>query len=347
MPMSTYLNMTNPKRRKNDFSDCPEILKEYLYYSETIRALSVRSVNGYYIDLRTFFRFLKRHKGFVSSDLDYNKINILDIDVSFVKNITKSDIYEFLHYVTNERENASASRARKLSSIKGFFKYCTIKRGYFIDDPCQGIEAPAQAKRLPKHLSLEESKELLNNGAQSDFPSRDYCILTLFLNCGMRLSELVGMDLSDCKDNTIRVIGKGNKERQIFLNTACMNALEAYRQDRFKMPNIADADKNALFLSKRTGRRLSPRRVQQIVERSLQAAGLSDKGYSVHKLRHTAATLMHQYGHVDMLALKEVLGHAHVSTTEIYTHLSMEELKEATDSNPLASVKASKQKNSD
>lgn len=344
--MSTYLNMNNPKRRKNDFSDCPEILKEYLYYSETIRSLSARSVNGYYIDLRTFFRFLKRHKRLVSDDLEFDKIPFSDVDITFVKQITKSDVYEYLHYVVNERDNSQATLARKMSSIKGFFKYCTIKRNYFLDDPCQGIEVPAQAKRLPKYLSLEESKELLSS-VQSDFPSRDYCMLTLFLNCGMRLSELVGMNLSDYKENEIRVIGKGNKERQIFLNAACIKALTEYLKDRMAMPNIDETDKNALFLSRKTGRRLSPRRVQQIVERSLASAGLGDKGYSTHKLRHTAATLMHQYGHVDMLALKEVLGHARVSTTEIYTHLSKEELKEATNSNPLASVTPNSKKKDD
>ena len=336
--MSTYLNMNNPERRKNDFSDCQEILKEYLYYSESILSLSVRSVNGYYIDLRTFFRFLKQHKGLVAPETKFDEIPFSDIDLEFVKNITKKDVFEYLHFVTMERNNSPVTRARKLSSIKGFFKYCTIKRNYFPDDPCQGVEMPAQPKRLPRYLSLDESEELLDS-VQSDFPVRDYCILMLFLNCGMRLSELVGIDLNDFKSATLRVIGKGNKERRLYLNTACVAAVEAYLAERMTMQNIKDSDKNAMFLSRKTGRRLSPRRVQQIVERNLAAAGLDGKGYSPHKLRHTAATLMHQYGHVDMLVLKEVLGHAHVSTTEIYTHLSQAELKEATDSNPLAKIK--------
>lgn len=334
--MSTYLNMSNPKRRQNDFSDLPQPVKEYLYYLETIRALSVRTVNGYAIDLRTFFRFIKMRRGLVADTEDPENIDLLDIDIPFVKSITKSDIYEFLHYTTNERSNAPATRARKLSSLKGFFKYCTQKSHYFPDDPCLDIDSPSQKKRLPKYLSLEESKELLGS-VQSDFTSRDYCILTLFLNCGMRLSELVGMDLNDWKENTIRVIGKGDKERQVYLNDACLQALQLYRRERDALPNIVD--KKALFLSRKTGRRLSPRRVQQIVERALQAAGLRDKGYSTHKLRHTAATLMHQYGNVDMLALKEILGHAHVSTTEIYTHLSQKELQDAANANPLADVK--------
>lgn len=338
--MSTYLNMSNPQTRKNDFSDCPEILKQYLYYLENIRALSARSVNGYAIDLRTFFRFMKWHRGMVDSDADFSKISITDIDDAFIKAVTKSDIYEFLHYVTNTRGNSPAARARKLSSIKGFYHYYA-QNNYLPDDPCKDIGIPTQKKRLPRYLSLTESKELLNS-VQSDFTARDYCILTLFLNCGMRLSELVGMNLRDCQEQNIRVVGKGNKERQVYLNQACLEALQQYRKERDALPHIVDRE--ALFLSKKTGRRLSPRRVQQIVERSLQEAGLSGKGYSTHKLRHTAATLMHQYGHVDMLALKEILGHEHVSTTEIYTHISQKELQEAAEANPLAAVKPSPKK---
>lgn len=336
--MSTYLNVNNPKKRRNDFSDCPEILKEYLYYLETIRALSIRTVNAYSIDLRTFFRFLKLFRGMVPDSLIFDEISLKGIDLDFVKKTTKSEIYEFLHFATNERENSAATRARKLSSVKGFFKYCTQKSNYFELDPCKDIETPFQKKRLPKYLSLDESKKLLEN-VESDFTSRDYCILTLFLNCGMRLSELVAMNLRDFQENTLRVIGKGNKERLVYLNEACQDALSAYCRERAALPNISDSEKDALFLSRKTGKRLSPRRVQQVVERALMEAGLKDKGYSVHKLRHTAATLMHQYGHVDMLALKEILGHEHVSTTEIYTHISQKELQDAADANPLASVK--------
>lgn len=338
--MSTYINMNNPNTRKNDFSDCPDILKEYLYYLESIRALSARTVNGYSIDLRIFFRFMKLHRGQVPSDISFEKINISDINLLFVKDITKSDVFEFLHFATNDRSNSAAARARKLSSIKGFFKYCTQKANYFPDDPTKDIGIPTQKKNLPKYLTLDESKELLSSTLSdqvSDFTSRDYCILTLFLNCGLRLSELVGINLQDCKDDLIRVTGKGSKERIVYLNTACIAALHKYRCERASLKKIIDTD--ALFISKQTGKRLSPRRVQQIVERDLTAAGLNGRGYSPHKLRHTAATLMHQYGHVDMLALKEILGHEHVSTTEIYTHLSQKELQEAADANPLASVK--------
>lgn len=342
--MSTYLNMSNPKTRKMDFSDCPPVLKEYFYYLETIRALSPRSINGYSIDLHTFFRFLLRSRGLADPAQDFQKIDISGIDVNFVKSITTSDIYEFLHYTVSDRSNAVSTRARKLSSLKGFFKYCTQKRNYFPDDPCKDIGIPTQKKRLPKYLTLQESQELLNN-VESDFTDRDYCILTFFLNCGMRLSELVGMNVNDRKDTVMRVVGKGDKERQIYLNDACINALDTYLAQRSALPNLAD--KEALFVSKKTGKRLSPRRVQQIVGRALAEAGLTGKGYSAHKLRHTAATLMHQYGNVDMLALKEILGHEHVSTTEIYTHISQKELQDAAEANPLSNLERKPAKKSE
>jgi site-specific recombinase XerD len=257
------------------------------------------------------------------------------LDIEFIQKINKAEIYEFLYYVTRERENVSATRARKLSSLKGFFRYMTNKTGLLAHNPVDDIESPAQKKRLPKYLSLDESIELLNN-IQSDFRERDYLILTLLLNCGLRLSELVGINVTDIKDNTLRVLGKGNKERIVYLNAACRRATDSLIAARRVLPNLRDM---ALFVSKRTGRRLSGRRVQQIVSSCLQAAGLAGKGYSVHKLRHTAATLLYRHGHVDLLSLKEILGHADVSTTEIYTHLDSAQLKEAADASPLAKIK--------
>lgn len=336
--MSTYINPVNPAKH-SDYKDCPAPVQDYLRYSETIRGLSPRTVNGYYIDLRTFFKFLVLNRGLVASDTELSKIAINELDIAFIKSITKEEVYDFLYYVTRERENSSASRARKLSSLKGFFKYLTIKTGQLERSPVDDIESPAQKKRLPKYLTLDESIDLLNN-IQSDFYERDYCIITLFLNCGMRLVELVGLDVSDLHGETMRVVGKGNKERTVYLNAACQAALENMLAERLKMPNLKD--KSALFVSKKTGKRLSARRVQQIVNGCLESAGLSGKGYSVHKLRHTAATLMYQHGNVDLLALKEILGHADVSTTEIYTHLNSARLKEAADASPLAGVKQPK-----
>lgn len=335
--MSTYINPQKPNKTA-DFRDCPKLAVDYLNYTLTIRGLSPRSVNGYYIDLRTFFKFLVMHRGLAPADAIFEKIKIDDLDLEFIQQVNKAEIYEFLYYVTRERENAAATRARKLSSLKGFFKYLTSKTNQLQQNPTDDIEGPSQKKRLPKYLSLEESIELLNN-IQSDFPERDYCIITLFLNCGMRLSELVGINVTDIKDDSLRVVGKGNKERIVYLNEACQQAINSLLQARLEVNNLRD---NALFVSKRTGQRLSARRVQQLVGGALQTAGLAGKGYSVHKLRHTAATLLYRHGHVDLLALKEILGHADVSTTEIYTHLESVQLKDAANASPLANVKAPK-----
>lgn len=334
--MSTYINPNTGK--KNDYNDCPRAVVDFLNYSETIRGLAVRSVNAYYIDLRTFFRFLKQYRGLVSSDSSFDEIDLKDIDLEFIKKIDKSEVYEFLYFVTKERDNAAATRARKLSSLRGFFKYMTNKTGQLIANPTDDIETPKTKKRLPKYLSLDESRELLSS-IQSDFFERDYCIITLFLNCGMRLSELVGVNVTDIKNDTIRIVGKGNKERILYLNAACLSSIQVYLDERGKMSTIRD--KSALFISRKTGRRLTARRIQQIVNACLATAGLAGKGYSVHKLRHTAATLMYQYGQVDMLVLKEMLGHANLATTEIYTHLDVNELKTAADSSPLSDITSS------
>lgn len=341
--MSTYYNPN--KSKAASYKDCPEAVVEYLHYTETIRGLSPRTVNGYYVDLRVFFKYLVHHRGLVADELPLEDIDISSLDFDFIQRITKAEVYDYLYYATRERGNSAASRARKLSSIKGFFRYLTSKSGKLQNNPTDDIEMPAQKKRLPKYLSLDESKELLNS-VNSDYPERDYCILTLLLNCGMRLSELVSLNVQDIKNDTLRLIGKGNKERMVYLNNACLASIEQMLAARAKIERIKDA--NALFISKRTGQRLSARRVQQIVNNSLLLAGLDGKGYSVHKLRHTAATLMYQYGNVDVLVLKEVLGHANVSTTQIYTHLDSSQLKKAAGASPLASeIQTVKEENKD
>ncbi|MGD9560074.1 MAG: tyrosine-type recombinase/integrase [Oscillospiraceae bacterium] len=332
--MSTYIDAANPKRH-GAYDDCPPLVIEYLSYSETIRGLSPRSVNGYYIDLRTFFKYMVLHRGLVSADVAFEKIDITHVDLEFVRQITKADIYDYLYYTTRERNNSAATRARKLSSLKGFFKYLTGKTGQLAQNPVDDFEMPVQKKRLPKYLSLDESLSLLNN-IQSDFYERDYCMVMLFLNCGMRLAELVTINVTDVKDDTLRLVGKGNKERMVYLNAACLQAIENMMNERSKIQNIK-AEK-ALFVSRKTGKRLSARRVQQIIQACFQAAGLDGRGYSVHKLRHTAATLMYQHGHVDLLSIKEMLGHVNVATTEIYTHLESAQLRQAAQASPLANV---------
>lgn len=338
--MSTYIDPRHPNKH-DAYTDVPPDVIQYLHYLEVVKARSPRTANGYYIDLRNFFRFLLRMR--TGSGLPLDEIDITKLDVAFYSKTTKAEIYEYIYYLQSDCENGKSAITRKLSSIHGFFRYMTVEMSLLENDPSVDISGPPIKQALPKYLSLDESLELLNN-IQSDFYERDYCIITLFLNCGMRLTELVSMNLTDFKDNTIRIMGKGHKERLVYLNSACVDALKHYLAARNALPNIKDTDKNALFLSKRTGKRLTPRRVEQIVGRCLQTAGLSGKGYSPHKLRHTAATLMYRHGNVDMLTLKEILGHESVSTTQIYTHINTQKLQDAVQASPLSKVKFQEQK---
>jgi len=323
----------------SDYSNAPNVLKEFLYYSQTIKGLSPRTVEANFIDLQLFFRFIIQKRNNCIDNDTINEVSISDIDLKFVSEITQSDILEYLYFVSNVRNNSAASRSRKISSIKSYFKYLTLKTNQLKHNPAEHIEMPAMKKRLPKYLTLEQSIELLNN-TQSDFSERDYCIILLFLSCGMRLSELAGIDIKDINKDTLRIIGKGNKERFVYLNNACMTALDDYIEVRNTI--VSPASEPALFISKRTKKRMSTRRIEQVVEECLQRSGLSQMGFSAHKLRHTAATLLYRSGNADMLALKEILGHEHVSTTEIYTHISDEAIKKAAKSSPLATFKKSK-----
>lgn len=318
------------------YEDCPEILRNYLFYLETIKGRSPRTVNGYYIDIRTFLRFWKVHRNLVDASIPIEEITIHDITGDDLKSITLSDVYEFLHYAMNGRDNMSSTRARKVSSLRGFFKYLTNNLNLLSENPLKNLEVPSIKKSLPKYLTLEQSLELLRTAENSEFKERDYCIITLFLNCGMRLSELVGLNLSDIGDQTLRLLGKGNKERIVYLNDACTAALKDYLLWRNSRENIKD--KKALFITSR-GTRISTRWVEKIIEKALAAAGLGGMGLSVHKLRHTAATMMYQHGHVDIRVLKEILGHANLGTTEIYTHVSNEQMQSAAEKSPLSKVR--------
>lgn len=332
--MSTYIDTMHPERHA-PYEDIPRDVRDFLNYLGAILNRSPRTVNADYIDLRLFFKFLLRERGAVPANCEFDDIDIRGIDTATIGSVTQSEIYEYLYFLKNERQNEPAARARKLTSIKSFYRFMTVKSNRLSEDPAKDISVPSLKKALPKYLSLEESIGLLKN-IQSDFYERDFCILTLFLNCGMRLSELVAIDLKDFQEDTVRIVGKGNKERLVYLNAACLDALKHYRAARAALGNLQEPQ--ALFVSKKTGKRLSARRVQQIVDRCLQSAGLSGKGYSPHKLRHTAATLMYRHGNVDMLELKEILGHAHVSTTEIYTHINTEKLRKAAKSTPLSKI---------
>ena len=329
--MSSYIDVAHPERHA-PYLDIPDDVIEYLHYLDFVKLRSPRTVNGYYLDLRGFFRYMMQQRWQrVDDATPPEEISLTGITTDDIKTVTKKDIFDYLDYARNA-DNGPKARARKLSALKGFFHYMCTQVNKLTVNPTENISLGTPQKALPKYLTVNEAVDLLNN-IQSDFHERDYCIITLFLNCGMRLAELVTIDLGDFRDDTIRIIGKGNKERLVYLNTACLDALQRYKKVRASLPNLVDKD--ALFVSKRTGKRLTARRVEQIVARCLQSAGLSGRGFSPHKLRHTAATLMYQGG-VDMLALKEILGHENVSTTQIYPHINREQLRQAVAASPLA-----------
>ena len=323
-------------------NDNPDFLNAFLDYSTIILNKSPNSVKEYNYDLATFLKFIKVHFKMTDEE-DLSKITIKDIPLSTIKQIKLDDIHAFLSYLTNTYHSKAATRARKASSIRVFFNYLSQKANLIEFNPAQNLETPKLDKRLPKYLSLEDSKRLLNVAGSDDNRNnkRDYAIITLFLNCGMRLSELVGINIKDINfsECQMTVIGKGNKERTIYLNKACMTAINNYLAVRPVEGIKTDKanSKNALFLSERK-ERISRRTVQYIVDKELRVAGLDTSKYSVHKLRHTAATLMYQYGNVDIRALQEVLGHESISTTEIYTHVANVQARSAIENNPLSDV---------
>ena len=326
-----------------DIKTLPFLVREFASYKAVVQNASERTISEYLLDLRTFFRFMRARDLKISLESEeFEKIEISDIDLDYIKNITQEDIYEFLMYADGTRKNLSAAKARKLSSLKSFFKYLHTKRMMIDENPAINIETPKKKAALPKFLSIEESLMLLDavkNDRESKSKIRDFAIVTLFLNCGMRVSELVGINLNDVDRDfrSLTVTGKGNKQRIVYLNSACKAALSDYYMERLSELHIK-ASTPALFLSNRE-QRISVKTVQWMVYKYLDMSGLGYKGYSVHKLRHTAATLMYQSGKVDIRVLKDVLGHEQLNTTQIYTHLVNENLEQAMQNNPLADLK--------
>ena len=315
------------------YDDMPQVARNFLSYSESIRGKSERTVHEYYYDLRTFFRYLKCSNGLAEWD-QFDSVPVNDLSIRDLESLTISDLYNYMFYVNKNRSNSARSRARKVSSLRSFFSFL-MRENLIEKNPAKDLESPKLPSSLPVHLTLDESAALLN-AVSGAFAVRDFAILTLFLNCGMRLSELVGIDLQALHGDTLTVVGKGNKERTIYLNQACIDALTEYLKFRAKMTSIKDRD--ALFIS-RNGTRISNRMVQTMVDNTLTKAGLDHKKFSTHKLRHTAATLMYQKGNVDIRSLQAILGHEQLSTTQIYTHIDDDKLRSAVASNPLANFR--------
>ena len=329
--------------KSKEMNDFPKVVRDFASYKAVIEGCTEKTVCEYLLDLRTFLRYLEAKRlGIETESEDFTKIDISALEKSFFAGISASDVLSFLLYVAQDRQNGWSAKSRKLSSLKAFFKYLRLKLHWIEVDPTDDISAPRKHSSLPKHLTLDESIMLLQaikNDTESKTVARDYAIVTLFLNCGMRLSELVGIDLTDLDRElkSLRVLGKGNKERVVYLNNACRAALMEYIYERQK-DETSSIKTMALFLSSRKTR-ISNKTVQWMVYKYLDAVGLSGRGLSVHKLRHTAATLMYQSGEVDVRVLKDILGHAQLNTTQIYTHVSDENMENAIAANPLAGVK--------
>ena len=325
------------------YHDCPNILRDFLSYHETIKGQSPLTISEYYLDLRMFLRFMKLMRNDMPIDTDLDSIDIRNIDLKFISEIETSDVFDFLSYLSSDRlvhpESASpdhgigpSSRARKLSAIKSFFKYLTVRTKQLEENPVAELEYPKLRKSLPKYLSMEQSAALLRSVSGQN-EKRDYAILMLFLNCGIRRSELVGLNLTDVYKDRIRVVGKGNKERFVYFGTPCRKAIDAYLPERMKQELT---DNRALFGS-RNGNRISTDAVHRLVKKALMQAGLDSTQFSAHKLRHTAATMMLSGG-VDVKTVQEVLGHENLNTTQIYTHIENTELKVAAEANPLSKL---------
>ena len=330
---------------KKYYNEVPNVVRQFLNYQSTIKNKSENTINEYCLDLRTFLKFIycERNGLDASDEEQFDALDVSGLEDSFVRDISLSDAYAFLSYCKNDRGNQEKARARKVSCIRAFFKYLKMQN-LISDDPMVNLDSPKLKKSLPKYLTVEQAQALLSciDGPHKE---RDYCIITFFLNCGMRLSELVSIDYNKIQISddaaTVIITGKGNKERTVYLNHACIAALNAYMRVRPK-DGVKAKDRYALFLSDRK-QRISNESVQHLAKKYLERAGLGGMGFSVHKFRHTAATLMYQTGSVDLLELKEILGHENLNTTQIYTHIVDQKLKAAVDANPLADFDPKKQ----
>lgn len=319
----------------DQINDVPDIVMEFLEYHSTVRGHSDRTVAAYYMDLKILLRFLKRRRRLVDPKTPFNEIDITDVDLDFIKATRIEELYRYQSFspemLGSSQSLSASSRCRRTSTVKSFFNYLTVKRHLLDTNVCQELDMPKRPASLPRYLEENECERLLKV-CDGPFALRDYCILMLFMSCGLRVSELVSLNTTDLVDDHLRVLGKGNKERVVYFGEGCREAVDDYLMVRDE-EKIVSEDRKALFIS-RDHRRISVRGVQKMVEKKLKLAGLDATRYSPHKLRHTAATLMLKNG-VDTRALQEVLGHSNLNTTQIYTHLDNAALHEAAMANPI------------
>lgn len=316
----------------------PDSVLDFLTYLETIKNKSANTIDAYKKDLLIFFRFMLKYKGFIKdTDVEFDKIDVTSVNDDFIRSIKLRDLYAFMSFTEKYRANSAYARARKVATLKSYFKFLQGKAKIIVDNPTLELESPKVNKRHPIYLTLNQSIHLLNSlDKKNKNYERDYCILTLFLNCGMRLSELCGIQLNKFKGDTLSIIGKGNKERTVYLNDACLKALDNYLKIRDDTKASPD-NKKYLFLSSRNAP-INQRTVEIMIKKHITNAGLTDDKYTPHKLRHTAATLMYKYGNVDIRSLQDILGHENISTTQIYTHVDDDSLRDAVKSNPLSKL---------
>ncbi len=317
------------------YDDVSKPVKDFLFYLDVVNGKSKNTIYEYYLDIRGYLKFLYKMKNKLSCEI--SEVDAAKADIDFIKQITLEDTYEYLYYLKSVKNCNNRTLNRKICSIHVFFKFLSNKSSFDVQNPVENLENNSLPYTLPKHLSLEECEQLLNatDGKNS---KRDYAMLVLFLNCGLRLSELVSINLSDLGNEYLTITGKGNKQRSLYLNRSCLDALDDYIKKERPRDGLHSDARNALFIS-RNGNRISRRAVQNVVENCLKKAGLGDKNYSTHKLRHTAATLMHKYGNVDIRVLQQILGHENLGTTQIYTHVDSEQVKIAVNANPVSKIK--------
>lgn len=322
---------TDPYKSRIHYDKCFPALRDFLSYSNAVKGLSNSTIHGYYTDITLLFKYLK-HKKIQTSD-NMEDIDITDIDDDFLREVTGNDIFEFLSFTSKERANTKTTRARKASAYRMFFKYLHLNKKIITEEPTATLDIPKKSNTVPKYLNEQDCITLLNS-IEGDNSERDYCLITVMLNCGVRVSELVDIDLDDIqKDGTIIIRGKGDKERMLYFNDACQEAVEEYQNAKKIQFCNRKYDTRALFLGK-TGKRLTARRVEQIVQDRMKVAGFGNRGISPHKLRHSYATRIYKNG-TDLRLLKDILGHSSLSTTQIYTHIASEDIKKAMNDSPI------------